>query len=290
MRILAIDHVILPTTDVRAHAQAWQTLGLRMTEPMRHAGTSTENSVFFVGGASTEFYVELLGVHDAGLATAEGRQDLVQAIAAGGLFRLMLQVDAADDAVALFASHGIEASVRDVSRSDGSLIGRVVEPRTAAAGCSLALIEYEGGPAARIDRHRAAGLFDHDLPLLRLDHLAAITLDPDAACSFWADVLGVATTGRVRGRGMDIRQLRIGDATLELIGPDGPDSPVHARSEGLASVAAFQVADLDAVVAFVRARGFSIPDGAEGVLPDSRTATVSPDQLGGLALQLIQFA
>ncbi len=261
-----------------------------MTDVMRHAGMSTENSVFFVGGAATEFYVELLGVHDPGLAAVEGRQDLVQAIEAGGLFRLMLQVDSAEGAVAHLASHGIAATSREVRRPDGSLIGRVTEPRTSAAGCSFALIEYEEGPVERVDRHRAGGLFDHDLPLLRLDHLAAITLDPDATCSFWADILGVPTTGRVLGRGMDIRQLRIGDATLELIGPDGANSAVLTRSEGLAGVTAFEVNDLDAVVEAVRARGFSVPDGASGVLPNSRTATVSGDQLGGLALQLIEFA
>ncbi|MDA3041182.1 MAG: VOC family protein, partial [Actinomycetota bacterium] len=239
MRLLAIDHVILPTADVLASADRWRTLGLRMTEPMRHAGSSTENSVFFVGGATTEFYVELLGVHDPVLAAAEDRQDLMRAIDDGGLFRVMLQVESAGDAAAHLASHGIDTSSRDVQRSDGSPIGRVVEPQTSAAGCSLAFIEYEGGPVARIDRHREGGLFDHALPLQRLDHLAAITFDPDATCGFWADVLGVPVTGRANGRGMDIRQLRIGDATMELIGPDGADSPIATRSEGLISMAAF---------------------------------------------------
>ena len=36
---------------------------------------------------------------------------------------------------------------------------------------------------------------------------------------------------------MDIRQLRNGDATLELIGPDWPDSPVKRRPEGLVAMA-----------------------------------------------------
>lgn len=112
----------------------------------------------------------------------------------------------------------------------------------------------------------------------------------DAACGFWDSVLGVSLTGRVTGRGMDIRQLRIGDATLELIGPDGADSPVHQRPAGLASVTAFEVADLDAVVAHVRSRGFELADPAPGVLPGSRVSTVAPDQLGGLALQLITFS
>ena len=86
-----------------------------------------------------------------------------------------------------------------------------------------------------------------------------------------------------------IRQLRIGDATLELIGPDNPDSPVATRPGGLANVTAFEVADLDSVVALARERGFSLPDATSGVLPDSRVSTISPDQLAGLALQLIEF-
>jgi len=291
MEIIGIDHVILATADLAAAAGRWRALGLQLTPPMRHAGASTENSVFFVGGADTEFYVELLAVHDRARAQQEGRQDLLDAIDRGGLYRLMLQVASAQAAATALADHGIEASSRDVRRDDGSLIGTVLEPiGTAGAGCSFALIAYDGGAEARRARHQAAGLFRHDLPLARLDHLAVIgPAGVDAACAFWETVLGLPVTGRVTGRGMDIRQIRIGDATLELIGPDGADSPVRQRPAGLAAVTAFEVADLDAVVAEVRRRGFELADPAPGVLPRSRVSTVSPDQLGGLALQLIAF-
>lgn len=291
MEITGIDHVVLATADLAAAAARWQALGLQLTPPLRHAGASTENSVFFVGGADTEFYVELLAVHDRDRAVGEGRQDLLDAIDRGGLYRLMLQVRSADAAAAVLDGHGIAVSSREVRRDDGSLIGTVVEPIGATgAGCEFALIAYEGGAEARRARHAAAGLFRHDLPLARLDHLAAIAPDRvDDACAFWDTVLGVPVTGRVTGRGMDIRQLRIGDATLELIGPDGADSSIRQRPAGMASVTAFEVADLDAVVADVRARGFEVPDPAPGVLPRSRVSTVTPDQLGGLALQLISF-
>ncbi len=290
MEIIGVDHVILATADLDGAAERWQALGLQLTPPMRHAGSSTENSVFFVGGPDTEFYVELLAVHDRLGAESEERHELLAAIDRGGLHRLMLQVRSAAAALAALAGHGIEASTRIVRRDDGSLIGTVVEPAgPTGAGCPIALIAYEGGGEARRARHQAAGLFRHELPLARLDHLAVISHDVEATCHFWATVLGVAQTGRVTGRGMDIRQLRIGDVTLELIGPHGDDSPVHQRPAGLASVTAFEVADLDAVVATVRARGFDVADPAPGVLPGSRVSTVTPDQLGGLALQLISF-
>lgn len=290
--LVGIDHVILATADLDGTAARWRALGLRLTPPMRHAGSSTENSVFFVGGPETEFYVELLAVHDRARAEQEGRQALLAAIDRGGLYRLMLQVASAEEAAEALAAHGIATTTRTVARDDGSLIGTVVEPSgSTAAGCPFALIAYEGGAQARRVRHQAAGLFDHDLPLARLDHLAVIAPDGvDAACAFWDSVLGVPVTGRVTGRGMDIRQLRIGGATLELIGPDGADSPVRQRPAGLASVTAFEVADLDAVVAQVRSSGFELGDPAPGVLPGSRVTTVPPDQLGGLALQLITFS
>lgn len=291
MEIIGIDHVILATADLAGVAARWQALGLQLTPPMRHAGSSTENSVFFVGGDDTEFYVELLAVHDRAGAEEEGRRDLLDAVDRGGLHRLMLQVASAEAAAAALAAHGVGTSSREVRRDDGSLIGTVVEPTgETGAGCAVAFIAYEGGAAARRARHAASGLFRHELALRRLDHLAAIFPEGvDAACAWWDTALGVPVTGRVTGRGMDIRQLRIGDATLELIGPDGADSPVRQRPAGLASVTAFEVSDLDAVVADVRARGFEMPDPAPGVLPRSRVSTVSPDQLGGLALQLICF-
>lgn len=292
MDITGIDHVIVATADLAGAAARWRALGLQLTPPMRHAGSSTENSVFFVGGPHTEFYVELLAVHDRERAEQEGRHELLDAVDRGsGLYRLMLQVASAGAAAQALAGHGIEVTTRTVHRDDGSLIGTVVEPAgPTGAGCAFALIAYEGGAEARRARHEAAGLFQHFLPLARLDHLAVIAPDGvDEVCAFWATVLGVPQTGRVTGRGMDIRQLRIGDATLELIGPADADSPVRQRPAGLASVTAFEVADLDAVVAQVRSRGFELADPAPGVLPRSRVSTVTPDQLGGLALQLISF-
>ena len=290
MAILSIDHVILATSDLAAAAVPWSRLGLSLTPPMRHHGAATENSVFFVGDATTEFYVELLGVHNVQAAQAEGHQNLLAGIGRGGLHQLMLQVDDTGAAVESFANAGIGCTVRDVFRDDQSRIGTVVEPDTDRAGCRIGLIQYEGGAPARIERHGAAGLFEHDFPLERLDHLAVITGDLDAMTTWWADVVGVATVGEVRGRGMIIRQLQIGDAVLESVGPDGPDSPVATRPPGLASVTAFEVGDVAAVVALARDRGFTVAEPAAGVLPDSIVATIGADQLGGLALQLIEFS
>jgi len=101
--------------------------------------------------------------------------------------------------------------------------------------------------------------------------------------------LGVPTFGEVRGRGLIIHQMKAGDGILELLGPETPDSPLASRPRGLMSMTAFEVADLDAAVEAARAAGFTLPDASPGVLPGTRTSTISPDQLGGLAMQLLEY-
>ncbi|MFN0089266.1 MAG: VOC family protein [Acidimicrobiales bacterium] len=262
MRITTIDHLIVPVADLAAAAAPFERLGLNLTPPMHHAGAGTSNRVFFVGNEATEFYVELL---------AGGGER--------GEVRLMLQVDSADAAAEALAEAGIRCDRREVYRDDSSLIGSVVNPRTRAAGCGVGLIEYDADRLERVAGHRAAGRFEHELELRRLDHLAVITADLDATARFWAEVLGVPVAGEVTGRGMVIRQLRIGDAVLELVGADRPP--------GLVPMAAFEVADLDAAAAHVRARGVAIEDPAPSVLPASRVARCSPD--GRFTLQLIEW-
>lgn len=304
MRITGIDHVILPVSDVATAGAPFERLGLTLTPPMRHGGGATENRVFFVGSPAGEVYVELLSVlasagnhgdgdglerHGNNDHPAAGPGPAARGLGHGGLARLVLVVDDADAAVAALASRGTEASARQVHRADTSLIGTVVDVASGALGCPIGLIAYAESAAARRERHEAAGLFRHALPLRRLDHLAVISHDLGAVEEAWAKVLGLAVVGEVRGRGMVIRQVAVGDAIVELIGPDGPTSPVHERLGGLASVTAFEVADLDGAVAIARANGFALAEPAPGVLPNSRVSVVSPDQLGGLALQLIEF-
>ncbi len=293
MRITSLDHVILPVASLAEAAAPFERLGLSLTPAMKHGGAATENRVFFVGNDMTEFYVELLGVHDRALALADGGggQELVAAIDSGsGLVRLMLQVDDIGAASAALAKAGLAATAREVFRDDGTKICDVLRVEGTAAGSSVSLLQYAASNSDRIAGHQAAGRFTHGLPLLRLDHLAAIAPNLDEVTAFWVDVLGVPVFGEVSGRGMLIRQMKVGDAIFELIGPDSPESPLASRPAGLISMAAFEVADLEGAIALARERGFTLPDAAVGVLPGSRVSTISGDQLSGLSLQMIAFA
>ncbi|MFO0808732.1 MAG: VOC family protein [Gemmataceae bacterium] len=160
-------------------------------------------------------------------------------------------------------------------------------PDAVKAGGSF-VVPPSGG-LRRAEDHLKAELQTRPFPLKRLDHLASVAYDLDAQTRYWVDTLGVPLFGEVVAPTMVIRQFRLGDAIFELLGPNGEDSPIRKRSPGLISMASWEVDDLDAVVAQARAAGFTPSDPAAGVLPGTRTATIPATELGGVAMQLLQY-
>jgi hypothetical protein len=152
-------------------------------------------------------------------------------------------------------------------------------PLADRAGYDLVL--YEGPPVP------AAG--PHAFPLLRLDHLASVTHDLEPVSRFWAGVLDVPAVGEVRNANLVIRQHRVGDVMLELLGPAGPESNLWGRPLGPVGMTSWEVPDLDQAVALARSRGFTVPDPSAGVLPNTRITTIPGTELGGLNLQLLQY-
>ena len=290
MILTRIDHVILAVADLDGSAQLFEQLGLSLTQPMRHKDAATENQVFFIGNERSEFYVELLSVHDRDRALETGRSDLLRAIDRGGLMRVMMEVDDADEARGKLGAAGVTiVQDRTVHRDDGSLIGEVLIPETELFGLDIGLISYAESLVNRCSRHAEGGRFRHRLPLLRLDHLAAFVSDLDATTAAWRSILGVELSGRVEGHGMLIHQLQVGDAVLELIAPDGLDSPVATRPLGLASMAAFEVEDLPSCRSLLADQGFDPNPITQGVLPNSETVVVGGEKLSEFTLQLISF-
>jgi len=288
MLIESIDHVVVPVRSLEAAAEPYERLGLRLTPEARHRGRGTANRVFFVGSSANDFYVELLSVHDP----AAARPLYNDAISRGGgtIALLMLAVADLRAGIDSLARHGITTAVEHVAREDRTPICDMAPLEgVEALGFAAGLIHYAEERDASHARHAAAGVFDHAFPLKRLDHLAAMTPNLEGATRFWSEVLGVPVHGEIRGPGIIIRQLKMGDAILELLGPDGPDSRLSGRPAGLSSMCAFEVDDLDAAVALARERGFTAPEPNKGILPGTRVATIPGAELGGLGLQLLEY-
>jgi len=292
MAILAIDHVVVAVADVNVAAEPWERLGFRLTPRMEHAGAGTANRVLMVGSsAANAVYVEFLEVHDPALATAPGLDHYRDVAAAGGGFaRLMLSVDSTAPTAAALAAAGITSSFREVFRDDGSRIGSVLTPADGAPlGLEIGFIAYDLPADARFESRSQSGLFDHGFPLKRLDHLAAIPADADTARRLWQDVLAIPQSGEVVSATAYIRQFRVGDAIVEHLVALNAESPIASRPRGPISMAAFEVADIASAVGLARERGFTVPDPGPGPLPGTHTATIPAGELGGLALQLLQY-
>jgi catechol 2,3-dioxygenase-like lactoylglutathione lyase family enzyme len=251
-------------------------LGLRLSAPQDASRTLQ------VGGPDNFFAVHFLTADTPSPLPAEPFR---QALAADRtLFAVALRVADLSRAVRRLDSHGIPATgLRD---SDEDLAWLPLRDQT---GTDLVLVQH-ATPVQ--ERHAAAvrqGLLGHAFTLKRLDHLAVVTHDLEAKTRFWADVLGVPVAGEVTTPTMVIRQLRLGDAVLELLGPASPNSPLWQRPPGPVGMASWEVADLDQAVAQARAAGFTVPDAATGVLPGTRTATIPGAALAGLNMQLLQY-
>jgi len=292
MSIDWIDHVVLPVRSLDEASASFERLGLRLTPLTRHQGLGTENRAIFVGDGTNDFFIELLAIHDRAASLATGRGALYQqAIDDGrGIARLMLGTESIAGTAESLRANGTDVAVESVSREDGVKLCDVAPLEgVAELGLTAGLVQYTQPRAESHARRAADGRFAHTFPLERLDHLAAMAPKLDEATAAWADSLGVAVSGEVRGPGIIIRQLKIGDAVLELLGPDGPESRLHGRPGGLASMCAFEVPNIDVAVALARERGFTCPDANSGVLPGTRVTTIPAAELAGIGLQLLQY-
>ncbi len=287
----AIDHVILPAVDAQAAAEPFARLGLTLFPGARHPDAGTESAGFFVGAAANGFYVEALGITDRAAALRTHGEAFVATAGAGrGLSGVVLRTGDLAMAVTRLQTHGLNCRSREVHGADGAKVCDIAEVRGPHADAvGLRLIQYFPSHEERWARREASGLAKHAFPLKRLDHLAVVAPDLDGDTRFWREVMDVPLAGEVVAPAMTIRQLGIGDAMLELLGPSSPDSPLASRPAGLVSVIAFEVDDLDAALTEARRRGFNPSPAEPGVLPGTRRSAIPATEFSGITLQLLQY-
>ncbi len=128
----------------------------------------------------------------------------------------------------------------------------------------------------------------------RIHHLGVAVRSISAALELYRDALGleVAHETTVETEQLRVAMLPAGEARIELLEPSQADSVIgrylDKRGEGLHHVA-LEVADLDATLATLTARGARLVDpqpriGAEGY----RYVFVHPASAGGVLLELIE--
>ena len=127
-----------------------------------------------------------------------------------------------------------------------------------------------------------------------LDHIGIAVGDLGQALAFYRDALGleVEAPEEVPSQGVRVHFVPVGEATIELIEPTSPDSPIarfiDTRGPGVHHVT-LRVDDLCDVLARLRERGIRLIDqqpraGAEGAL----IAFVHPASTHGVLVELKQ--
>jgi catechol 2,3-dioxygenase-like lactoylglutathione lyase family enzyme len=272
-----IDRVVLPVSDLDAACAPFERLGLVVSPEIRPRDRNIGIRTLPVGGPDNLFGIEFLTSTEP-----------TNVVTAGGLSAIVLRVADMATVLGTLAERGIQATAHTVYGADGfKRLDLAVLPDLPDAAVSLRLIEPVANGGARLAEYTRGQA--HALPLKRLDHLAAVAPDLERSCRFWDEVLGVPTVGEVISPTTVVRQLRIGDAMFELLGPASEDSPIRQRPPGLSSSCSFEVDDLDAVVEQIRAAGVEVPDPRVGTLPGTRVTTVPASEMSGLNLQLLQY-
>jgi methylmalonyl-CoA/ethylmalonyl-CoA epimerase len=128
----------------------------------------------------------------------------------------------------------------------------------------------------------------------RIEHIALVVADLDAAIAHYASVWGLEVSHRERvdDQGVDEAMLPLGDSHLQLLGSTTPDSTVakflERRGEGLHHIA-YEVDDLEGMLAELKYKGIELIDeqprlGGRGHM----VAFVHPRSNHGLLVELIQ--
>jgi catechol 2,3-dioxygenase-like lactoylglutathione lyase family enzyme len=278
-----IARVLLPVSDLAAACAPFERLGLVVSPAREPQGRGIRIRTVPVGGPDNLFEIELVGQ-----AETPGGGWVFGDRVDRGLSTVVLRVSDMATALAALAERGIRATSHTILGANGERrIELAMLPDLPDAAASIRLIQHFQTPEERFAED--FGGRQHAMPLKRLDHLAAVAPDLERSCTFWDEVLGVPTVGEVVSPTIVVRQLKIGDAILELLGPSTPDSPIRQRPPGLGSSCSFEVPDLDAAIAHAQAAGFVVNDRRIGTLPGTIVATIPAAQASGLNVQLLQY-
>lgn len=129
----------------------------------------------------------------------------------------------------------------------------------------------------------------------RINHVAIVVEDLDAALRFWRDALGLplSKTEKNPGENVDIAFLPLGESEIELLQPTDPDSGIGKylakKGQGMHHLCV-EVDDIEAVIARLVGHGVEMINEAPRVREEgTRYAFVHPKSAGGVLVELYEL-
>lgn len=130
----------------------------------------------------------------------------------------------------------------------------------------------------------------------RIDHIGIAVEDLDAALALYEETYAMKLVHRetVAEQGVEAILLDVGENHVELLAPLGPDTPVGKflakKGPGMHHVA-YQVTDIDAALASLKAAGLRLIDETPRIgIRGSRVAFLHPAASGGVLTEIVEPA
>lgn len=129
---------------------------------------------------------------------------------------------------------------------------------------------------------------------IKVDHLAVVVEDMDAALRFWQDALGLPLGGTESNEyeAVDVAFLPVGESRIELLKPTTDDSGIAKylakRGAGMHHVC-IAVTDIEAAMRQIAAHGAQLINETPRTREDgTRYAFVHPKSTGGVMVELYE--
>ena len=131
------------------------------------------------------------------------------------------------------------------------------------------------------------------MTIKRVDHIAIVVEDLDAALATYRDAMGIALdhVAEIPEQGVKAAFLPVGDSEIELLEPISPESGIGRylakRGEGLHHIC-LEVDDIEAALAELKARGVALIDEAPKQGAHGRIAFIHPKGAHGVLIELVE--
>ncbi len=129
--------------------------------------------------------------------------------------------------------------------------------------------------------------------ITKVNHVAIAVSDLEGALHFWRDGLGLAVdhVEDVPSQKATVAFIPVGDSEVELVKPTAEDTGVAkflAERGGGMHHLCFEVDDIDAMLADLKARGVRLINETALLLPGRKVAFVHPKSSGGVLVELYE--
>ena len=129
---------------------------------------------------------------------------------------------------------------------------------------------------------------------IKINHVAIVVQDIDAALNFWEQTFGVELdhVEDVPSQKSKVAFLPLGESEIELVQPTTSDSGLASflekRGEGMHHIC-IEVEDIDATLAELKSKGVRLINDVPEELPGRKMAFIHPKAANGVLVELYQL-